>query len=226
MRNPRFWFLAGLVGLCLAGVALELYATRSGPAVRGDSVRYVMGARNILAGNGFSRLSGGGEVFPETGFAPLLSFVLTGFGLAGIDMYAGARVMNALLFGGSIFLAGTLIAMASRSRWIGLLGALLVLSAPNVFEWHAWLMSEALFIFLLLLSIYGLVMHIQTGRPGFLVLAPAAGAARYPLRGSQPDSAGAWRSLWGQGMEGSRGPGRHLCRPGERAVCLVDGQEC
>jgi 4-amino-4-deoxy-L-arabinose transferase-like glycosyltransferase len=202
MKSRRVWFLGGLVALCLAGVALELYATRSGPAIRGDSVRYVMGARNILAGNGFSRLSGGGEVFPETGFAPLLSFALTALGLAGIDMYAGARVMNALLFGGSLFLVGTLISLATHSRWLGLLGVILVLLAPNVFEWHAWVMSEALFIFLLLLSVYGLVMHIESGGPGFLALAAlAAGAAslaRYVGVSLVPAGAAAIL-LWGHG---------------------------
>jgi hypothetical protein len=172
-----------LVLVSIAGLALVLFATRTGPAVRGDSVRYVMGARNLLAGNGFSRLSGGGEVFPETGFAPMLSFVLAAFGLVGLDMYAGARFLNALLFGGSLFLVGLLIATASRSRWLGVLGALLVVVAPNVVRWHTWLMSEPLFIFLTLLSVFAWVTHIRTGRsaPLFIgaVAAGLAGLTRY-----------------------------------------------
>jgi hypothetical protein len=183
MKRRLSWFIVALVLLSAAGVALELYAMRTGPGVRGDSVRYVMGARNLLAGNGFSRLSGGGEIFPETGFAPMLSFALAGFGLAGIDMYAGVRVLNALLFGASIFLAGKLIADASRSPWVGLLGATLILTAPNVVQWHAWLMSEALFIFLTLLALAGLVAHLRTGRwaPLFVSAAAAgmAGLTRY-----------------------------------------------
>jgi hypothetical protein len=178
MSKRPSWFVAVLGLLCLAGVALELYATREGLAVRGDSLRYVMGARNLVAGLGFSRLSGGGEVFPETGFAPLLTFVLAAFGLLGVDPYAGSRLLNALLFGGTLFMIGAMIAMASRSKAVGLLGCLLVLSAPNVFEWHAWLMSEALFIFLTVLAIYALVVHVQTGRTGLLFVgAFAAGAA-------------------------------------------------
>jgi 4-amino-4-deoxy-L-arabinose transferase-like glycosyltransferase len=167
-----------LLLLSLAGVALALYTMRPGPGIRGDSVRYVMGAQNLLAGNGFSRLSGGGEVFPETGFAPLLSFVLAGFGIFGIDMYAAIEVLNALLFGGSLFLVGTLIATANRSRWISLLGSALVLTAPNVFVWHVNLMSEGLFIFLSLLALYALIVHLRTGRLGPLYLsAVAAGIA-------------------------------------------------
>jgi hypothetical protein len=123
MKRRPSWFLVALLLLSVAGFALELYVMRTGPGVRGDSVRYVMGARNLLAGNGFSRLSGGGEVFPETGFAPMLSFALAGFGLASVDMYAGVRILNALLFAASIFLGGKLIADASRSAGVGLLGA-------------------------------------------------------------------------------------------------------
>lgn len=178
MRKPFPWFPVALGVVCLAGVALELYTMRDGPAVRGDSVRYVMGARNLLAGNGFSRLSGGGEVFPETGFAPLLSFVLAAIGAVGFDLYAGARILNAVLFGGSLFMAGSMTAMAARSKWIGLLAALFLLTAPNVVEWHAWLMSEAVFVFLMLLALFSLVLHIQSDRWGFLLVsALAAGLA-------------------------------------------------
>ena len=207
MRARFSWFTAALLVLSLAGVALEWYAMRTGPGIRGDSVRYVMGARNLLAGNGFSRLSGGGEVFPETGFAPLLSFVLAGFGLVGADMYAGARILNALLFGGSIFLVGTLTATASRSYWAGLLGGALVLLAPNVVRWHAWLMSEALFIFLTLLSLYALVDHIRTGRTGPLyvgaVAAGMAGLARY-VGVSLIPVGGLGILLWGAGSRRER----------------------
>ena len=204
IRLPRYTLLLLLAS---AGVALELFAMRTGPGIRGDSVRYVMGARNILEGNGFSRLSGGGEVFPETGFAPLLSFVLAGFGLVGIDMFAGVRTLNAILFGGSLFLVGNLIEGASRSRWVGLLGAGLVLAAPNVVKWHSWLMSEALFIFLSLLALHALVAHIHTGRTGPLYLsavaAGLAGLARYVGISLVPVG-GLGILLWGTGSRRER----------------------
>jgi 4-amino-4-deoxy-L-arabinose transferase-like glycosyltransferase len=201
------WFPIALGLLCLAAVALELYTMRDGPAVRGDSVRYVMGARNLLAGNGFSRLSGGGEVFPETGFAPLLSYVLAALGLAGIDMYAGARALNAVLFGASLFMAGTMIATAARSPWIGLLSTVFLMTAPNVVEWHAWLMSEAVFIFLMLLALLSLVLHVQSGRWEWLLLsalaAGMASLARYAGIALIP--AGALTILfWGKGARRDR----------------------
>ncbi|HSB90103.1 MAG TPA: phospholipid carrier-dependent glycosyltransferase [Anaerolineales bacterium] len=207
MKSRISWFTWSLVLLAAAGMALELYAMRTGPAIRGDSVRYVMGARNLLAGNGFSRLSGGGEVFPETGFAPFLSFVLAGFGLVGIDMYAGVRVLNALVFGGSLVLVANLIATAARSRWIGLLGGALVLVAPNVVKWHAWLMSEAVFIFLMLVALQALVIHLRTGRWAPLVVAGLAagmaGLARY-VGVSLVPVGGLGILLWGAGSRRER----------------------
>ncbi|MBF8260593.1 MAG: hypothetical protein HW376_122 [candidate division NC10 bacterium] len=207
-KRARFsWFLVTLIVLSASAVAVELYAMRSGPGIRGDSVRYVMGARNLLEGKGFSRLSGGGEVYPETGFAPLLSFVLAGLEAVGIDMYSGARILNALLFGGSIFLVGSMIATASRSPWAGLLGSALVALAPNVVRWHAWLMSEALFIFLTLLSLFALVNHIRTGRMAALYLAALsaglAAIARYVGVSLVPVGAlGIF--LWGEGTRRDR----------------------
>ena len=177
MKSRWPWF-AALLLLALGGFALQLYVTRSGPGIRGDSVRYVMGARNLLAGHGFSRVSGGGELFPETGFAPLLSFLLAGFGALGIDMFAGARFANALLFAGSVLLTGALIWAGTRSGPAALLGSALVLTAPNVVEWHALLMSEGLFIFLAMLALSCLYLHLKTGRTDALLLgALAAGAA-------------------------------------------------
>jgi hypothetical protein len=197
----------GMLALALVGVGLELYATRTGPAIRGDSVRYVMGARNLLAGNGFSRLSGGGELFPETGFAPLLSFVLAGFGRAGIDMYQGIRILNAVLFGAAILLTGWLIRDATRSGWLGLLGSVLILTAPNVFRWHTWLMSEPLFIFLLLVALVALVIHLRSGRWLPLVVAGLAAGmaalARYVGVSLIPAGL-VGILLWGQGSRKER----------------------
>jgi hypothetical protein len=160
----------GLLLLSMAGCALILYYTRTGPGVRGDSVRYVMDAQNLLAGNGFSRSSGGTDVYPETGFAPFLSFILAGLGALRIDMYAGARFMDALLFGGTICLIGLLIWRFTRSWVACLIGSGLALTAGNMVEWHAWLMSEPLFIFLNLLAICTLAKYIDTDQFSYLVI--------------------------------------------------------
>lgn len=156
--------------ISLLGVAFILYYSRNGIGVRGDSVRYVMGANNILAGDGFVRTSGGGELYPETGFAPVLAYVLAGLGALGVDPYVGGRIMNALLFGANLYLAGFLILRSTRSFWAPLVGGIILLAADNLVEWHAWLMTEAPYISLSLIAMIFLVSFFDTGRRSRLVL--------------------------------------------------------
>jgi hypothetical protein len=99
------WLVSFLLLLIAAvGVGLILYETRIGPGINGDSVHYIMGAENLLLGNGFSRWSGGGEIRPITGFPPFYSTVLACMGFIGLDLFQVARILNALLFGANIFL--------------------------------------------------------------------------------------------------------------------------
>ena len=177
-ERRRFRDVVPVLLLAGLGMGLLFYFTRTGLAIRGDSVRYVMGAENLIAGNGFSRTSGGGELYPETGFAPFLSAVLAGMGVLGVDMYAGARILNVVLFGLNILLVGAMIYRFAGSLAAAALGGLLFLSAPNVLEAHGWLMTEALFVFLTLLSMASLLQFLDAGRPGLLLLSCAlAGAA-------------------------------------------------
>ena len=58
IRNiHKYWGLITIAALCLIGVILILYFTRSDLGMSGDSVWYMMGADNMLAGNGYSRTS-------------------------------------------------------------------------------------------------------------------------------------------------------------------------
>lgn len=159
--------------LAILGVALVLYFTRFGPGASGDSVSYVMGAQNLLAGNGYSRTSGGGELRPITGFPPFYSFVLACIAAVGTDLFEGARLFNALLFGANIFWVGWLIRRYSQSIWAALLGGALVLMAQHQVLYHGWVMSEALFIFLMLLAFYGLTRYLVSNKLLILLMTGA-----------------------------------------------------
>jgi len=75
-KISKYWGVIAIAVLCIVGVSLILYFTRTSPGVSGDSVWYVMGAENMLAGDGYSRTSGGGEIKPIVGFPPFFSMVL------------------------------------------------------------------------------------------------------------------------------------------------------
>lgn len=174
--SSRIWFICTIL-IILIGIFGMLYFTRTGPALRGDSVRYVMGADLLIEGKGYSRVSGGGEIYPETGFAPFFSIVLALFGLMGIDMYDAGHVLNIFLYAGNMMLVALLIFRSTRSGVASAIGAMLFLSSDVIFEWHAWLMTEPLFIFLILVSINALSRFIDGGPYGYLILAAITGGA-------------------------------------------------
>jgi hypothetical protein len=168
-QKQQFWIALTIMLSCL-GIALILYQTQLYPGVGGDSVHYVMGAENILSGKGYARLSGGGEVRPITGFPPLYSIVLAGVGLTKVDLFEGARILNAALFGVSIFLTSKLLFAYTRSIMTSLIGGALVLTSLSLVNIYSMVMTEPLFIFLMLLAILTLVRYLDTQKVAYLIL--------------------------------------------------------
>jgi hypothetical protein len=169
MKKDRLWLVLSILLSCI-GVALILYYTRLFPGVGGDSAQYVMGAENILAGKGYARFSGEAITRPITGFPPLYSIVLAGVGMTGIDLFEGARILNALLFGGSIFLTSLLIWKHSNSLWASVIGSTFVMTSLSLVEIHGMVMTEPLFIFLMLLVIYFLTGYLSSQKLSHLFL--------------------------------------------------------
>lgn len=167
-RDNRWIFY--LSCLALLGVVVILVFTRFGPGASGDSVYYIMGGQNIADGNGFSRTSGGGEIKPITGFPPFFSLVMSIFAFIGMNMFVGGRGLNMLLFAANIFLTGFIIYRYTRSVWPALLGSALVLTSDTLIENHGWIMSEPLYVFLMLLAIYTLTKYLETQKRSFWAL--------------------------------------------------------
>jgi hypothetical protein len=168
---PNFFLL---LVIPLMGIGLILYETQIGPGINGDSIQYIMGAENLAEGNGFSRMSGGGELRPITGFAPLYSTVLAGLSLFGLDIFQAARILNALLFGVNIFLVGKLISRYTESAWPALLGSALVLTSNTQIQFHIMALTEPTLIFLMLLAIYSLTQYLDTNNRFMLLLSAVA----------------------------------------------------
>lgn len=169
-HKTLIWFGLTLM-IALAGMASVTYQTRQGPGVSGDSVYYVMGAQNMLSGNGYSRYSGGWEPIPITGFPPVFSLILAGTGFLSSNLYKNGLVLNTLLFGANILLVSLLIFRYTKAVIPALFGALLAMASETMIHYHSWVMTEALFIFFTLLSIYALVRYFENGKLLFLVFA-------------------------------------------------------
>jgi 4-amino-4-deoxy-L-arabinose transferase-like glycosyltransferase len=168
-RKNLIWFVITIL-IALVGMAAVTYQSREGSGVTGDSVYYVMGARNILSGNGYSRYSGGWEPVPITGFPPVFSVLLAGAGFFGGDLFESARIINILLFGANIFLAGFLTFRYTRTILPAIISSLLIMASASMIHYHSWVMTEGLFIFLTLLSLITLVRYFETDKLLYLVI--------------------------------------------------------
>ncbi|UCG42601.1 MAG: hypothetical protein JSU73_12180 [candidate division WOR-3 bacterium] len=132
----------------LAGVALVLFITsKYGIGLAPDSANYVSAARSLLAGRGllcFDRT-------PFTSWPPLYPLLLAVFGLGGMDVIAGARILHALAFGAIVFLSVRLLRTALKSSALVIIAALFVLFSNTLQSLSAMLLSEAVFSLLTLL---------------------------------------------------------------------------
>jgi hypothetical protein len=166
--------LSLIVIVSILGFLIVLLATRWGIGTSPDSVVYIGGARNLAAGHGFSMNTVTGSTGAITHFAPFYSWVLSLSGFLAVDPMAGARWINALLFGVNIFLVGLLVAkndISGRSTivWLPLLGSLLLLSAPTMLEIHVMAWTEPLFLFLGFTGLFVLSIYLQRLDLGYLV---------------------------------------------------------
>jgi hypothetical protein len=125
-------------------------STPYGLGLVNDSATYVEGATSLLAGKGYVRVSGGGEIKPITHFPPLFSLLLAGLGLAGLDLLHGARVLITLLFGVDILLVGLSVYKISHSMAFACLGALLLAVSDLHLGVYSFALSEPLFLTLML----------------------------------------------------------------------------
>ncbi|MBI3169879.1 MAG: phospholipid carrier-dependent glycosyltransferase [Chloroflexi bacterium] len=146
MTKPPYASFLTLVLLALSGTFLILYATPQGMGLFDDSIAYIAGARSILAGQGY-REAWLASNQPVTHFPPGFSSVLALVGISGLDPLRGARFVNSILFGASIFLLGLIGWRMTKSKVAGIVLALLFLVNGQLFRVHTTAMSEPLYIF-------------------------------------------------------------------------------
>ncbi|HQU36493.1 MAG TPA: phospholipid carrier-dependent glycosyltransferase [Anaerolineales bacterium] len=139
--------------IVVAGTFLALRATPEGLGLSDDSIAYIAGARSLLAGDGYREawLATNGYV---THFPPGFPSALTFLGWFGLDPLRGARFLNAILFGLNAGLVGILVWRTTPSLTAGLIAAGLFVLNGEMLQVHAVAMSEPLFIFFSLVSLW------------------------------------------------------------------------
>jgi hypothetical protein len=179
LKNQNKIFL-GL--LALAGVALVLVTVnRHGIVIWPDSIAYISAARNLLAGKGLVLYSGETMTLWPPFYPALLAFTAR---LFHTDPLFSAPAVNALAFGGTIYLAGMIIFKRINAfTMLAIVGTLAVLFSIPLFSTATAAFSDPLFFLLttaafLMIEVY-LAKHGRASLILFAVVISLACMARY-----------------------------------------------
>ncbi len=143
-----FWVLIILVGIL--GSLTQLSLTTPGMNISGDSVHYMEGARNLAMGRGYVQNIAVGDPVHITGFDPGYSLSLVPGVLLGLDAQTAARLLNLFLFFMTVLLVGWIIFKTTGKVLPAVIANLFLVMSPIIFSIFSSVMSEPLFIVLLL----------------------------------------------------------------------------
>ncbi len=140
----------GILGLVGTSMIL-LLTSHHGAGITPDSAAYISAARNLAEGNGFLTYNGL-HLVVQPPLYPIMLAVIKKIIL--IDPQISAGYVNAVLFGLIIYLAGLLLLRYLHSFALIFLGTVSVLISYALVQASFMVLSELLFIFLVLLFLY------------------------------------------------------------------------
>lgn len=184
-RQERIFWLALLAGAAILGAALVWTSTPGGAATSPDTWNYFAAARNLLAGEGFTRYTGDPFVLWPPLFPALIAALIGLADLAGRNLHLldALRVINALTVAATVIAAGLLWRRFLRSAWLAALATLAIALGYPLLYVAAFAWSEPLFILLGLLALIALDRHLAAPRDRTLfaaaILASLAALQRY-----------------------------------------------
>jgi 4-amino-4-deoxy-L-arabinose transferase-like glycosyltransferase len=160
------------VGLIsLVGGAAAIYATANGPWGSQDAATYIATARNLLRGIGAGYYLADGTFRVLVIQPPFFPWVLSVIGRLGVNLVVAARWLNVTLFVATLFLTGLIFIRYSASPLLAIPACVLLGIFPNLVKMSSSAMSEPLFIFLFVVSLFCLLAYLKTGATRWLVLA-------------------------------------------------------
>jgi len=169
--------------LASLGSYFAFHAMTWGPWAFSDSSAYITAARNIASGNGFVILQSTGGVKPLTEFPPFFPVLLSVFNGNDLDYINTIRWFNIFLFFSSIFLFSQTLYVATRKHFLSIIATLLFISSPQIVTTYTSAMSEPLFLFLSLFSLFLLLLIFQKDtkilRISFFVVSSLLPITRY-----------------------------------------------
>jgi hypothetical protein len=175
----RFAILALIAGALLA------YATPHGLLVfSGDSLEYVEGARNLLAGHGYSVSIPPETPAPIIHFPPLYSLFIAAAGILVRDIYGAARWVGVGCYAASVYFMCVMVWRATQENFrAGLIAGLIFCFNPTLLQLFGSPLSETVFIPLGIAGQVALIEYFESENAGWLLgsalLFGLTAAARY-----------------------------------------------
>lgn len=163
------FFIATLI-LCILGGVIIFRATTWGPWAFSDSASYISAAKNFSIGNGFVIVNSNGSQTRVTEFPPFYPIFLSLFLGSEGNPFVLLRFVNIALFVAFIILLGCFLYYSTRNTIISTLGILICLSAPIIVETFSGVMSETLFLPLLLSILLLAYIYIQKKETHIFIL--------------------------------------------------------
>jgi hypothetical protein len=162
-----------LLFLAVLGIILSLITTSTyGPAVGEDSIFYMDTAKYLANGHGFTNFNGYYVYWPP--FYPLL---LTFFDIAfRIQPFIAGGIINAAVFGATIFLAGVLFLkyFSNKPVW-AYIGAIMVFLSYTLFSISVSIGTDIVFVFFVLIFLLSTVRFLEKGSLfSFIIMSLAA----------------------------------------------------
>ena len=170
-RLVRHWTLLTAAAALGAGLVL-LWQGSHGPTMGPDAVNYITVARSLLAGDGLVGLHGAPLLLQP----PLYPALLASGGLFGLDPYAVAGPLNAVIFGLTVLVGGWWLRRRLHSRLLWLWGCLSIALALPLAGIASTALTESVFILFVTLSLTQIDAHLGGGGRAALIRAAAFGA--------------------------------------------------
>ena len=160
-----------VVIIAILGLIAIIYATRWGPWVKSDSTGYIAVARNLLNGNGLGLVRASGEFVYTAHVPPAYMLLLAMWGWANVDLVIGARATNAILFAVTLWGLGTYLYYSTRRILLSTSVSLVLLTSALMIYLYSGVMSEGLFLTLVVGSLLFLLHFLHTGKISHLCIA-------------------------------------------------------
>src|ERR1035437_3097736 len=128
--SAKYLILAAILLVCVAGAAIAIYTTTSGPWGYTDPVVYISTARSLDRGQGLVYYEADAAFRPITIEPPFYPIALSVIGLFKVNLVVAARWLNIMAFIASIFIAGWIFYRYSRVPALGIVASALMCAFP------------------------------------------------------------------------------------------------